>query len=68
MDFLHFRSVSIYPDSGIGYLCENLNNTIGHGIWYDTYQVQNTDMLWFVNEMNETMNSDNVTRLLWTVR
>jgi hypothetical protein len=41
-------------------LCENLNNVIGHGIWFDTYQVQNTEMLWFVNEIIETMNSDNM--------
>ena len=62
MDFLHFHGVSLYPDSesGVGYLCEKLNNVIGHGIWHDTYQVENTDMLWFVNKLIETMSSDNV--------
>jgi hypothetical protein len=60
MDFLHFQSVSLYSDSSIGYLCENLNNAIGHVIWYDTYQVQNTDMLWFVNEIIEAISNDNM--------
>jgi hypothetical protein len=60
MDFLHFQCVSLYPDSGIGRLCENLNNVIGNGIWHDTYQVQNPDMLWFVNKIIEAMNSDNM--------
>jgi hypothetical protein len=60
MYFLHFQSVSLCPDSGFGHLCENLNNVIGHGIWYDTYEFQNTDMLWFVSKIIETMNSDKI--------
>jgi hypothetical protein len=60
MDFLHFQSVSLSPDSGIGCLCENFNNVIGRGIWYNTYEVQNTDILLFVNEIIETTNSDNM--------
>jgi hypothetical protein len=41
-------------------LCENLNNVIGHGIWYDTYKFQDTYILWFVIEIIETMNSENM--------
>jgi hypothetical protein len=59
MDLLFFQSVSLNPDSGIGHICEQLNSVIGHGIWYDTYQIQNTDMLWFVKGIIETVNSDN---------
>jgi hypothetical protein len=60
MDFLHFQSASLYPNSGISHLCEDLNNVVGHGIWHDTYLVQNTDILWLVNEIIEAMNSRNV--------
>jgi hypothetical protein len=41
MEFLDFEEVSFYPDANVGHLCNNLNNTIGLGIWYDTFQVQN---------------------------
>jgi hypothetical protein len=60
MDFLDFQSVSLHPDSGNGLLRENFNSVIGHRICHDTYQVLNTDMLWFVNEIIEDMNCDNL--------
>jgi hypothetical protein len=40
--------------------CENLNNILRHGIWYDAFQVQNTKLLWLVNDIVETINSDKV--------
>jgi len=58
MDFLDFRNVSYLPNSSIGCLCEDLNNIVGQGVWYDTFQVQNTKWLWFVNDIVTTMNSD----------
>jgi len=60
MDFLGFRNVSYLPNSSIGRLCEDLNNAIGQGVWYDTFQVQNTKWLWFVNDIVKTVNSDKV--------
>ena len=41
-------------------MCEELNTTVGQGIWYDTFQVQNTKWLWLVNGIVTTMNSNNV--------
>ena len=41
MDFLHFANVSFEPNASIWRLCEDLNNVIEYGIWYDTFQVQN---------------------------
>jgi hypothetical protein len=38
MEFLDFEEVSFHPDTNVGHLCNNLNNTIGIGIWYDTFQ------------------------------
>ena len=60
MDFLDYRNVSFLPGTSIGQLCEKLNNIIGHGIWYDTFQVRNTKWLWLVNGIVTMMNSDKV--------
>jgi len=60
MDFLNFRDVSFLPDSSIGRLCEDLNNIVGQGVWYDTFQVKNKKRLWLVNDIVTTMNSDKV--------
>ena len=60
MDFLNFREVSFLPDSSIGRLCEDLNNIVGQGDWYDTFPVKNTKWLWHVNDIVTTMKSDKV--------
>jgi hypothetical protein len=60
MDFLGFRNVSYLPNSSIGSLCENLNNIVGQGVWYDTFQVQNKKWLWFVNNIITVVNTDKV--------
>ena len=60
MDFIEFTHVSFIPYLSLGKLCEELNTTVGQGIWYDTFQVQNTEWLWLVNDIVTTMNSDNM--------
>jgi hypothetical protein len=60
MEFLDFEEVSFHPDGNVGHLCNNLNNTIGMGIWYDTFQVQNTKYLWLVNNNFAVLNIDNM--------
>ena len=60
MDFLLFNDVSLLPKSGLGHLCENLNNIVGHGIWYEKYKVQNTQWLQLVSDIVTSMNSDTV--------
>jgi hypothetical protein len=60
MDFLEFTDISFLPNSSIGKLCVDWNSTVGQGIWYDTFQVQNTKWLWLVNDIVTTMNSDNI--------
>ena len=57
MDFLDFSDVSFLPNSSIGELCEDLNTIIGQGIWYDTFQVQNTKWLRLVNDIVTTLNN-----------
>jgi hypothetical protein len=47
MKFEEFEEVSFHPDANVGHLCNKLNNTIGLGIWYDTFHVQNTKWLRF---------------------
>jgi hypothetical protein len=59
MEFLDFKEVSFHPDANVGHLCNNLNNTIGIGIWYGTFQVQNTKWLWLMNNI-AVLNSDNM--------
>ena len=60
MDFLDFADVLFVPNASIGRLCEDLNNIVGYGIWYDTFQVRNTEWLRFVNDIVTTLNSDEV--------
>jgi hypothetical protein len=52
--------VPFHPDANVGHLCNNLNNTIDIGIWYDTFEVQNTKWLWLVNKVVAILNSDNM--------
>ena len=60
MDFLNIRSVSFLPDTSIRRLCEEKNNIVGQVVWYDKFQVKNTKLLWLVNDIFTTMNSDKV--------
>ena len=60
MEFLDLANVSFLPNSSIGRLCEDLNNIIGQSIWYDTFQVQNTEWLWLVNNIVTALNSEKV--------
>jgi len=60
MDFLDFRNVSFLSNSSIGRLCEELNNIVWQGVWYDTFQVKNRKFLWLVNDIFISMNSDKV--------
>ena len=60
MDLLNFRDVSYLPDSSFRRLCEDFNNIVGQGVWYDTFQVKNTKWLWLVNDIVTTMHSDKV--------
>ena len=48
MDFLDYSTVLFIRAASIGQLCEELNNTIGQGIWY---QVRNTKWLCLVNDI-----------------
>jgi len=58
MDYLEFRALSFPPNCSIGHLCEDLNNIVGQGVWYDNFLVKNTKSLWLVNDIVTTMNSD----------
>jgi hypothetical protein len=44
MEFLDFEEVSFHPDGSFGHLCYNFN-AIVIGIWYNTFQVQNTKIV-----------------------
>ena len=60
MDFVGFADISFRPNTSIGRLCEDLNNIVGYGIWYDTFQVQNAQWLWLVKYIVTALNSDKV--------
>jgi len=51
IDWLIFELISFSPDSSIGQLFEDLNKIAGRGIYYDTFEIQNTKWLWFVSNM-----------------
>jgi len=58
MDFLDF-SVLFLSFSSVGDLCEELNTIVVQGIWYDTFQDQNTKWLFLLNDIVITIKSDN---------
>jgi len=41
MKWLRFQNISFSPLSIIGQLCENLNEIVVEGIYYDTFEIQN---------------------------
>jgi hypothetical protein len=59
MDFLNISDILLRPSSSIGELCEDLNNILGHGIWYNTYPVQNSMWLCFVQDIVTKLSSAN---------
>jgi len=60
MDCLEFADVSFHPSGSIGHLCEDLCTLVGLGIWYDTFKIQNTKCLWFMNDNISALNNNNV--------
>ena len=60
MDFLDITSVCYLRNASIERLCEDLNNIVGHGIWYYIFDVENTNWLWLVNDIFTTLISDKV--------
>jgi len=60
MDFLNFHDVSFLQNSSFESLCEDFYNTVGQGVWYDMFQVNNIEWFWLVNDFVATMKSDKV--------
>jgi hypothetical protein len=60
MDFLRSWDITFHPQKNIGRLCEDLNNIIGEGIWYDTFCPQNTKWLSLVKNIVTSINSDGI--------
>jgi len=44
-------------NSSIGHLCKDLNEIVGQGIYNDTFKIQNTKWLWFVNDIVSALNN-----------
>jgi len=62
MNSLDYCNVSYLKNSNIRRLCEDLDNIVGQGVCYDTFQVQNMKWWYFVNDIVTTVNSDKVLR------
>ena len=60
MDCLNCAIVSFHPSASIGHLCEKLHTLVGLGIGYDTFSIQNTKWLSFVNDIVSDLNNDKV--------
>ena len=60
MDGLLYKCTYFTLESSIGQLCEDLNIIAGHGIYYDTFKIQNTKWLWLVNNIITIINSNRV--------
>ena len=60
MDILGFTDVLFLPNLRIGKLCKDLNTHVEQSIWYVSFQGQNANCLWMVNDIVTTMNSNNV--------
>jgi hypothetical protein len=46
----------------MGQLCEDLNEVVGQGIYYDTFAVRNTKWLWLVSNIVTAINNDETIR------
>jgi hypothetical protein len=57
MEWLRFKSIYFLPNSSIGQLCKDLNETVGQGIYYDRFEIQNTKWLWFFSNMVTAINN-----------
>ena len=60
MDCLEFANVPFHPSARIEHLFEELFTLVGLFIWYDSFKIQNTKWLWFVNDIIAALNNDNV--------
>jgi hypothetical protein len=60
MDFLTYSDVSFGSGVDMGLLCKKLDQIVGLSICYDTFKVENTKWLWFVNDVVKAMNNDKV--------
>ena len=67
MEWLQFPKISFSTDSGIGQLCENLNNIVGQGTYYDTFEIQNTKWFWFVSNMVTALNNEKTLWMFWNL-
>ena len=59
MDFLEFVDVSFLANTNIGPLCVNLNTIVGDVIWYNWFQIRNSNWLWLVNYIVAAINTNN---------
>ena len=59
MEWLQFPKISFSTYSCIGQLCEDLNEIVGQGIYYDTFDIRNTKWFWFVSNIITVLNNDN---------
>jgi len=60
MECQQFQNISFSTNSSTGRLCKNLNEIVVQGIYYDTFKIQNTKCLWFVNDIFSALNKDNL--------
>jgi hypothetical protein len=60
MDFLNYSDVLFGSGVDMGWLCKELDHTVGASIWYDTFRVQNKKWLWFLINAVTAMNNDKV--------
>jgi len=58
MEREEFQNISFSTNSSIGHLCKDLNEIVRQGIYYDTFKIQNTKWLWFVNDIVSALNND----------
>jgi len=54
------RKLIFLPDSSIGQLCEDLNEIVGQGIYYNKLEIQNTKRFGFVSNMVTAMSNNKI--------
>jgi len=57
MECQQFQNISFSTNSSIGQLRIDLNEIVGQGIYYNTFKIQNTKWLWFVNDIFSALNN-----------
>ena len=58
--FPGLRGLSFCVNTNTGQICEDFNSIVGLSVWYDTFQIKNSEWFWFVSDIVANINSSKI--------